>query len=214
MGGSKSKAKNELTAHDRAMLDLQNQRDQLKQYRDKLETVMTKEMEMARELVAAGKKKQALLCLKKKRFQETSLERAEGMLFNIEELINSVEFAQMQKETFDRLKEGRDALQEIQSEMDLNEIDQIMADTKEAMAYQDQISERLGTQLTEVDEEAIAAELAELMASDLEAISAPTDALPEKTPEPAATNVVAAAVASSSSSASSSSNGRVAVAAE
>ena len=48
---------------------------------------MDKETEMAKQLLAAGKKKQALICLKKKKLQMTYMERAQGQLDNVSTMV-------------------------------------------------------------------------------------------------------------------------------
>lgn len=53
-------------------------------------------------------------------------------------------------------------LKEIHSQMSLEEIDNLMLDTQEAMEYQRQIEEALSGQLTVEDEDAVLAELEEL----------------------------------------------------
>jgi hypothetical protein len=50
--------------------------------------------------------------------------------------VNAIEFASMEKEVFERLKEGRDMLEAINKEMDVAEIEKMLDDTKEAIEYQ------------------------------------------------------------------------------
>jgi len=54
--GSK-KAKPNVTAQDRAILDLKNQRDKLKQYQKKINTVVERETQIAKQLLQQSKKK-------------------------------------------------------------------------------------------------------------------------------------------------------------
>jgi charged multivesicular body protein 6 len=174
----KKKNNDKVSEHDRAVLDLKNQRVRLRQYRKRLETVIERETEMAKQLLAEKKRDRALLCLKKKRLQVQTLEKSQALVDNIEEMISSVEEAQMQLEVFERLKEGNALLKHLQSQMDLEEIEQIMDDTAEAIAYQNEIDEALGMQLTDEDDEAIEAELAELVRAQLPDVV--TDPLPVK----------------------------------
>lgn len=62
-------------------------RDKLKVYQKKLQTVIDRETEMATLLMKDGKKKQALLALKKRRYQQTLLDKSEGQLANVQELV-------------------------------------------------------------------------------------------------------------------------------
>eukprot|EP01134_Creolimax_fragrantissima_P001392 CFRG1392T1 len=171
MGSSKSKPaktgpppvkKKEITPHERAVLDLKNQRDRLHKYTKQLTVSVEKEKKMAKQALAAGNKQKALLFLKKKKYQESLLAKAEGQHQNIEEMVNEVEFASIQKEVFERLKAGKDVLEAINKEISLDDVDKLMDENAEAIAYQEQISDALGTQLTSQDEEDVLAELAAL----------------------------------------------------
>eukprot|EP00008_Paramoeba_atlantica_P009863 CAMPEP_0201479394 /NCGR_PEP_ID=MMETSP0151_2-20130828/4101_1 /ASSEMBLY_ACC=CAM_ASM_000257 /TAXON_ID=200890 /ORGANISM="Paramoeba atlantica, Strain 621/1 / CCAP 1560/9" /LENGTH=222 /DNA_ID=CAMNT_0047860869 /DNA_START=92 /DNA_END=760 /DNA_ORIENTATION=- len=154
------------TAHDRAVLDLKHQQDKLKVTQKRIEKVIARETEIAKECLATGKRPQALLALKKKKFQEKSLDQTTQLLMNVEELINSIDFAEREKEIFDSLKRGKDVLQQLNDEMKIEDVEKIMDDTREAIDYQNEISELLGQQLVEEDEAEVEAELEELLRED------------------------------------------------
>lgn len=157
MGGSSSKPK--VTARDRAILELKVQRDRLKQYQKKITTVLNRETEIAKEQLKAGNRDMALLALKKKKYQEQLMEKTSGQLFNIEQLTSNIEFAQVELEVFNGLKQGNQVLGEIQKEMSLEDVEMLMSETAEAVSYQNQISEMLAGRISEEDEEDILAEL-------------------------------------------------------
>lgn len=90
MGGSSSKPK--VTSRDRAILELKVQRDRLKQYQKKINLVLQRETEIAKEQLRAGNKDKALLALKKKKYQEQLMEKTNGQLFNLEQLVPSHHF--------------------------------------------------------------------------------------------------------------------------
>jgi len=159
--GSK-KSKTNVTAQDRAILDLKNQRDKLKQYQKKISTVVERETQIAKQLLQQSKKKQALLALKKKKYQEGLMEKTDNMLMNLEEIVNSIEFAQMEKEVFDRLKTGNETLKEINKEMSIEAVEQLMEDTQEAIQYQKEVSDILAGKLTQEDEDDVLKELEEI----------------------------------------------------
>uniref|UniRef100_A0A7S4L0N7 Charged multivesicular body protein 6 n=1 Tax=Paramoeba aestuarina TaxID=180227 RepID=A0A7S4L0N7_9EUKA len=158
------KAKPQPTAHDRAVLDLKHQQDKLKVAQKRIQIVIDKENEAAKKLLLEGKRDQATLALKKKKYQQKMLQQTQDLLFNLEEMVNAVDFAQREKEIFDSLKRGRDVLQQLNNEMKVEDVEKIMDDTREAIEYQNEISELLGQELVPEDEEAIEAELAELIA--------------------------------------------------
>jgi len=159
--GSK-KAKPNVTAQDRAILDLKNQRDKLKQYQKKISTVVERETQIAKQLLQQSKKKQALLALKKKKYQEGLFDKTNNMLMNLEEMVNSIEFTQMEKEIFDRLKAGNETLKEIHKEMSIEAVEQLMEDTQEAIQYQKDVSDVLAGKLTQEDEDDVLKELEEI----------------------------------------------------
>eukprot|EP01137_Pigoraptor_chileana_P021699 Opistho-2@85727 len=105
--------KNRVTAHDRAVLDLKVQRDKLKQYQKKIQVVLEREIELARQAVREGKKQKAILLLKKKKYQESLLEKTEQQLMNLEEMVNSIEFALVEQKVIEGLKTGNDVLTEL-----------------------------------------------------------------------------------------------------
>lgn len=92
---------------------------------------------MAKELAKAGKKKQAILALKKKKMQEQMLSKAEASLENVQTMVDSVEFAEMEARVFEGLKAGNEVLKELNEEMSIEKVENLMEETREAMEYQD-----------------------------------------------------------------------------
>lgn len=187
MGGGSSKGKKasggskKITRHDQAVLDLKVQRDKLKQYQKRCESVMQRETEIAKQLLAAGKKPQALIALKKKKLQATYLERSQAQLDNVSTLIDSVEFAQIEIKVFDALKAGNVALGQLHEQIGgIDAVEDLLLDTEEAIARQNEIDEALGQSMAteSIDEDEILAELDALEAEEIELPDAPTHALP------------------------------------
>jgi charged multivesicular body protein 6 len=185
-GGSKSKSSTKggnkrVTKHDQAVLDLKVQRDKLKQYQKRCEAVMTRETEIAKTLLAQGKKAQALIALKKKKLQATHLARSQAQLDNVSTLIDSVEFAQIELKVFDALKAGNVALGQLHDQIGgVDAVEELLLDTEDAIARQNEIDEALGQSLAaeSIDEDEILAELDELEAAQVALPDAPTHALP------------------------------------
>lgn len=50
--------------------------------------------------------------------------------------IDSIEFAQMEQKVFEGLKAGNDVLKAIHSEMTIEDVENLMLDTQEAIEYQ------------------------------------------------------------------------------
>ncbi|UNI19787.1 Vacuolar protein sorting-associated protein 20 [Purpureocillium takamizusanense] len=161
MGGNSSK----VTAQDKAILDLKIQRDRLHQYQRRITVLTDKETDVARQMLARGDKKRALLALRRKKYQETLLAKTDAQLEQLERLTSSVEFAQIQKDVVFGLQQGTRVLQEIHAEMGgIDKVEKLMGETADAIAYQKEVSEMLGGRISNQDEEDVEDELAALQA--------------------------------------------------
>ncbi|KAF8924321.1 Snf7-domain-containing protein [Dissophora ornata] len=166
MGSTTSKA-DKITAHDRAVLDLKVQRDKLKQYNKRLDLVIAKELNLAKTHLAKGDKKRALLALRRKKFQEGLLEKTQLQMSNLDELTFSIEQALVEKQVFEGLTAGNQVLKELHKEMSLSDVEKLMDETAESIAYQNEIDEILSTRLSVAEEEDIERELDEMAAQEI-----------------------------------------------
>ncbi|GAO17713.1 hypothetical protein UVI_02058170 [Ustilaginoidea virens] len=161
MGGNTSK----VTAQDKAILDMKNQRDKLHQYQRRITALTDKETHVARQMLATGDKKGALLALRRKKYQETLLAKADAQLEQLEKLTSNVEFALIQKDVVFGLQQGTKVLKEIHAQMGgLENVEKLMGETADAIAYQQEVSDMLGGQMSNQDEEEVEDELAALQA--------------------------------------------------
>ncbi|KAJ2962955.1 hypothetical protein NQZ79_g1924 [Umbelopsis isabellina] len=185
MGAGQSK--NKITSQDKAILDLKVQRDKLKQYQKKLQVVADKEVEIAKQCLAQGNKRKALISLKKKKYQEQLLEKTDAQLMNLEDLTNSIEYALVEKQIVDGIQQGNEVLKEIHKEMSVESVQKLMDDTADAIEYQNvktltltivirlllltlylqEIDEILSGKITAEDEEDILKELDELQQQEV-----------------------------------------------
>ncbi|XP_039261422.1 charged multivesicular body protein 6-like isoform X2 [Styela clava] len=168
MGGlfsSKKKPESRVTDQDRAILELKKQRDQLRMYQRKIDAEQEKLKNLAKQLLKDGKKSKALLLLKKKKRQENLAEKTAQQIENMETLANDIEFAQMENKVFEGLKVGNQALKDIHKLMSLEEAEQIMDDTREAIEYQQQLTDILAGSISDEDESDILAELEAITSS-------------------------------------------------
>ncbi|KAJ3112060.1 Vacuolar protein sorting-associated protein 20 [Phlyctochytrium bullatum] len=157
MGGTSSKNALQITAHDKAILDL------------KLELVIAKEVEVAKHHLKNNDKKRAMLALKKKKFQESLLEKTDAQLFTLEQMTQTIEYSLIEKDIVNGLKKGNDVLAQIHKEMSVEAVEKLMDDTADAIAYQNEIDQLLSGSLSKDDEEEAEAELEELLRLELEA---------------------------------------------
>jgi len=124
-------------AQTRAILDLKVQRDKLRTTQKKITVLTDRETAIAKELLARGDKKKALLALRRKKYQESLLAKTDAQLEQLEKLTMSVEFAQIQKDVVFGLQQGTKVLQEIHKEMGgIEHVEKLMGETAEAIAYQ------------------------------------------------------------------------------
>jgi charged multivesicular body protein 6 len=177
MGNSGGKDwKSHVDDHDRAVLDLKNARDTLKQYQKKLNTSMDREKEVARLLLKKGNKQGALWVLKKKKLQESMLEKTHVQLDNVQQMIDSIDFAQINARVFESLQQGRDALKELNNVMSVDDVEQLLEDNadqiKLAQELDDAVQQHMGGKMTAEDELDIEAEYNRLL--DQESAEQPT----------------------------------------
>ena len=142
---------------------MKNQRDKLHQYQRRITVITSRETEIARECLARGDRPKALLALRRKKFQQSLLAKTDAQLQTLEELTSSVEFAQVQKDVMFGLQQGTKVLKQINAEMGgIENVEKLMGENEEARVYQREISEMLGGQMSNQDEDEVEDELEEL----------------------------------------------------
>jgi charged multivesicular body protein 6 len=162
-----------ISAQDRAILDMKNQRDKLRQYQKRITVVTAREKEIAKECLAKGDKDKALLALRRKKYQESLLAKTDSQLEQLEKLTSSVEFALVQKDVVFGLQQGTSVLKQIHAEMGgLEAVEKMMGESEEARAYQQEISEALAGQMSNADEDEVEDEL-DAMEREIEGIEMP-----------------------------------------
>ncbi|KAK3598852.1 hypothetical protein CHS0354_008594 [Potamilus streckersoni] len=175
--GEKKKPPSRITEQDKAVLQLKQQRDKVKQYQKKIAVQIQKDREVAKLLLRDGKKEKAKLLLRKKKFQETQIEKMDGQLDNIERMVHDLEFAQIESQVIQGLKIGNDSLKKMHEILSLEDVEKIMDETKEAVEYQQEIDDLLAGGLTQQDEDDVLAELDSIVKHTLPEV--PEDEMPE-----------------------------------
>ncbi|XP_065181095.1 charged multivesicular body protein 6-like [Sycon ciliatum] len=168
-----------VTDQDKAVLGLKQQRDKLKQYQKQIEGKLEKDRKVARDLLKAGKKDKALLLLKKKRYMEGLLTKTDNQMNNLEEMVQTLEFAQIEVQVVQGLEQGNESLKALHDVFSLEDVERIMDDTRDAVEYQQEIDSLLGSSLTNEDEESVLRELEELTAAQTAAEPADDMRLPD-----------------------------------
>jgi len=173
------KKRTRVTEQDKAILQLKQQRDKLRQYQKRINLHLEKERLLAKQLLKNGKKEKALLLLKKKRYQDQLLDKTENQISNLERMVQDLEFAQIEVKVIEGLKVGNDCLKKMHEVMSIEEVERIMDETQDSIEYQRQIDEMLAGSLTQEDEDAVLAELEAITQGDVELPEVPTEELPE-----------------------------------
>uniref|UniRef100_A0A8C6V7T1 Charged multivesicular body protein 6 n=1 Tax=Naja naja TaxID=35670 RepID=A0A8C6V7T1_NAJNA len=177
------KRQTRVTEQDKAVLQLKQQRDKLKQYQKKISLQLERERIVARQLLKDGKKEKAKLLLKKKRYQEQLLDKTENQISNLERMVHDIEFTQIEMKVIEGLKIGNECLNRMHQVMSIEEVERIMDETQEAVEYQRQIDEILSGSFTTEDEDAILAELDAITQEQIDLPEVPSEPLPERISE-------------------------------
>ncbi|KAK7208729.1 hypothetical protein V2G26_015907 [Clonostachys chloroleuca] len=178
MGANGSK----VTAQDKAILDMKNQRDKLHQYQRRITVLTDKETDIAREMLAKGDKERALLALRRKKYQQSLLSQTDSQLEQLEKLTSNVEFALIQKDVLFGLQQGTRVLNDIHKEMGgIENVEKLMGESADAIAYQQEISDMLGGRISAHDEDEVEEELEALEREVTGKISQKLPAGPETT---------------------------------
>ncbi|KAJ2055366.1 Vacuolar protein sorting-associated protein 20 [Coemansia sp. S146] len=162
MGAEQSKSKAKITAQDKAILDMKVQRDKLRMYQKRVQVVLDREDALARELLLKGDRQRALLALRRRKYQEQMIRTTDDQLFNLQHLMETIEFSLVQKDVMFGLEQGSKVLTQLNKEMRIEDVERLADDTAEAIAYQNEISDILQSSMTAEDEEAVLEELEEL----------------------------------------------------
>ncbi|XP_043488676.1 charged multivesicular body protein 6 [Polistes fuscatus] len=164
---AKKKPQSRVTEQDKAVLQLKQTRDKIKQYQRRIEQNLEKERLLAKKLIHNGQKDRALLLLRKKKFQEQILSKTDGQLQNLETMVHDIEFAQIEMKVVDGLKEGNVALKKLHDILNIDEIEKVMDETREGVEKQRELNELLSGELTQEEETDIEAELDALLSAEI-----------------------------------------------
>ncbi|XP_006869579.1 PREDICTED: charged multivesicular body protein 6 [Chrysochloris asiatica] len=177
------KKQSRVTEQDKAILQLKQQRDKLRQYQKRVIQQLERERAVARQLLRDGKKERARLLLKKKRYREQLLDKMENQISSLETMVHSLEFTQIEMKVMEGLQFGNECLRKMHQVMSVEEVERILDETQEAVEYQRQIDEMLAGSLTQEDEDAILAELDAITQEEIELPDVPAEPLPDQHPE-------------------------------
>lgn len=152
MGQTSSAPK--ITAQDKAIFQLKRQRDKIKEYQRKLQIVIDRQSELAREAVKNKQPERAKFYLRSKKQQQSTIIKTCDQLDNLENLIGTIEFKLIEKDVIYGLQEGNKVLTKLNNEMSVEKIEKILDQVEEEKLTVDEISNALGmgSGLTKVEE--------------------------------------------------------------
>ncbi|KAF9022962.1 hypothetical protein BDZ89DRAFT_1115293 [Hymenopellis radicata] len=163
MGAKQSLPK--ISKQDEAILTLKIQRDKLRGYQKQIQVVLDRENAIAKQHLAAGQKDRALIALRRRKYQQSLLVKTDTQLETLEQLVSTIEYSLVELSVMHGISQGTEVLKEIHKELNVETVEQLLSETQEAQAYQQEISELLANQLTNDEEDAVQDELRELEAA-------------------------------------------------
>lgn len=152
-----------ITPHDKAIFQLKQQRDKLKQYQKRIDHLIAQQSELAKVSITDKDLTKAKFYLKCKKQQLTNLRRTYDQLDTLEGLISTIEFKFVENELVKSLSVGNDILKQLNQQMNVDKIDQLMDDLHEERVKVDEVSDVLGEPLTRVDQEEVDEEFDRLL---------------------------------------------------
>ena len=156
------KKKPEISAADRATLDLKVTRDKLQQYKTKLERDDARIIARAKKAKTDGNTKGALSLLKIRQIKKREVESVEQQLLNVLQMVQTIDSKKNEVQVLAAMREGKDALKKMHEETTVDDILNLMDDIQEEHELENEINSLVGS-LSVEDEAGIEAELALLM---------------------------------------------------
>ena len=130
---NKKKAKlSKLQGEDKAILDCKMCRDKIKSYIKSLERNRDAKKAKVKEFVKMKEKTKAKVLLKQVKMLDFQITSAEGQLQMIEDQIHNLDMAVSQRDAMQVLEQGNAALKKLQSEVNVEKMQQISDDLEDA----------------------------------------------------------------------------------
>ncbi|SMN18878.1 similar to Saccharomyces cerevisiae YMR077C VPS20 Myristoylated subunit of ESCRTIII [Maudiozyma saulgeensis] len=191
MGQKGSKIK--ITEQDRAVLQLKQSKDSIHKYTKRTSDLISHEKQELKILIQNNpqkykENKKTRFILKRIHYQEHLLDQASDQLINLENMLSNIEFKLVEKQFFEGLQNGNKILTKLNKEF--TNVDEVLDDVQEQIAYQDEINEALAQHVSgvndyedEIDKELEAMEKELLPHEELESNPVPNMPSVEKLPE-------------------------------
>lgn len=179
MGNLFAKDTKRISESDRAVLTLKTQRRKLLTEQKRIESLIEREVEIARQLIAQKQQDRALLVLRKKKLQQGRLKDLDNWLVGVEKMLGDIEATKGTNQLYAALKQGHIALKGLQQEVTIQDVEKLMDDNAAAKDYQDELSAALNTDSSVVEEDDVLAELSALEVQEDDLPEVPRHELPK-----------------------------------
>lgn len=133
----------QVTNQDKAILQLKQQRDKIRIYQKKTEQELIRSKEMALKLFQNNMKERAIIVMKRRKCMEDIINRTDKQLETLQQLVSEIEFTQAEVSVVQGLKIGNEALKQLTSLMNIEDIQRMMEDSQEAAEKQREITDIL-----------------------------------------------------------------------
>ncbi|KAF2482773.1 vacuolar sorting protein snf-7 [Neohortaea acidophila] len=152
-----------------AILQLRGTLDMLSKRERHIQNQMEEQDNVARKNVSTNKTA-AKAALRRKKNYEHQLEQTQAQMMTVEREISSIETANINKETLDAMKNAQQAMKKIHGGLTIEKVDETMEQLREQHAVGEEIAEALtqGALASNVDEDELDEELAELQQEELD----------------------------------------------
>ncbi|XP_063724701.1 charged multivesicular body protein 4b-like isoform X2 [Symsagittifera roscoffensis] len=164
--------KSKKPTNEDAIQNLRSTKELLERKQAHLEKQIEQSTETARKLARTDKRK-ALLALKQKKKYDAQLKQCDGVLSNMDLLLDQLEQSQMTAQVTKAMHQAATSLQQTQKANNLDKLEDMMYDIEEQISQGEQINDALSRQIgfgaNDVDEDDLEAELNDLMQEDLDA---------------------------------------------
>lgn len=128
-------------------------------YQKRTEADLIKNKDLALQLFQNGMKERALIVMRRKKNMEDILRRTDQQLETLEGLVSDIEYTQIEVSVVEGLKIGTEALKQLNSLVNIDDIQKMMEDTEEAAEKQKEITSILQQTSERYDEDDLLDEL-------------------------------------------------------
>ena len=155
MGLTPTKEKRSVTDKDLVILEMKHAKDRLRKLKSKLADEATRLDSIISTYVSAKQKSKAYMVLKLQRYKREELNKVEGQLSNVQDLIDAVEWQIQTNKLLCSLKEGTQILKEVQETISIDELTKILADNDDMILVEKEYSAIFTRELDQAEKEMI-----------------------------------------------------------